>query len=143
MKQKFFIHLPTVILYAAITAAITMLTLTRNAPDREWAVANMSVFLGLGITLVLLYKVFWKKPPACDLFSGREDEPVLDPNGEIHYQRVHRPCGAPSVGSVRLSYTRATVYFCADHDPEIGWMKEWLDRKQYNIDPTTLKRFVS
>lgn len=142
MKRRLFSHLPTAILYAAILAAIIILALTRNAPEREWTVINTFVFLGLGITLALVYEIFWKKPPPCDLFSGREDEPAFDHEGEIYYQKVYRPCGAPSVGSVRLSYTRATVYFCTDHDPEIGWMKEWLDRKKYSIDLKTVKRFV-
>lgn len=98
------------------------------------------------VATVVIYVVHIKLifPMLCSLFCGPRRVDKYDAQGEyVGSDSFNENCGKTAVGRVKVLYDhcKRIEFFCKDHDPEIGWMKEWLRKRGLKIDSKTIRRF--
>lgn len=145
MNKKFIPPLPFLLILAVFLTEILILVrfkydFFKPGHGKIWLVHILAV-----VSVIFIYKRWIAALPVCSLFYGPSRMERFDSSGNfICHEDLNEQCGKKSVGKVKVisdSRGGSTEYFCEGHDPEIGWMKNWLRRQGIKIYPETIKKF--
>jgi|GEM_PF-6751415 len=97
---------------------------TPNMEDPQWWF-SLVVIITLFIVAIVCLISLWPRRKPCDIYF---------------YGKNYKICGNPSVGRISGNFL-VHYYFCALHDPEGDWMRQWLAQVRRFIQPRTIYRF--
>lgn len=145
MDRKFVPPIPFLLILAIVILEIVVLIkFGADFTKSNGVKVFLTLLLGT-LAAFIIYKKWIAPPPRCSLFYGPSGAARFDSSGNfIRYEDLNEQCGRKSVGEVKVvsrSRGRSKEYFCEWHDPEVGWMKNWLKKEDLAICPGTIKGF--